>query len=337
VGTNTTGGSAALGVVPGGGEGGQLAAGERASAGTVGFLGNPAELIVLNPGDPLAGTVFEGTSSTWDGDVLEVRANDIVIDGYAINSVVLHASGVNMTIRNCVVTVPQGAFYGIYRNGPNQGHTVIEDTTVICTPGPGITYTGAAIECDGRLTVRRCDVSGSGDAIHITGWPGTGFSDSTLVSQVYIHDLAFLDEEQHADYIQCYNSVSNYTVDGGQCYLTIEHSAMDISVGPAGAAYSAGITMGKSPNDPTANSGPLLAAKVHNNLIPAGAYHLRLQYRQSNCVVTNNDLGFRNVANGETGLSSVEPQSTIDSLTWSGNVDGNGDPYMFNDNGPIAP
>ena len=319
------------------GPSGPVAPGERASAGTVGYLGDPGDLIVLNPGDSFVGTVFEGTSTTWDGNALLINASNLVIDGYRINASVTHTGGLNLTVRNSVIVTPQGQFWCLSTDlGPGLGNFLIEDTTIIGTPGPGISTIGTAVGCDGRLVLRRCDISGVGDMVHPCGYQGANFAGGTIISQCYLHDGTFLDNEQHADYIQCTNTNSGYLGDAGQTFITIEHCATDISLGPAGVAYSSGFTSGHTTGGPSEFVGPHLSLKVDNCYMPSGAYHLRIQARMNNCVVTNNDFGFRNAVNDEFGLSAIDAFAAS-TITWSNNIDGNGNPYVYGSPGPDAP
>lgn len=313
----------------------QIPAGIRAMPGTVGYLGDPDALFRLNPGDSFVGTVFEGTSTNWVAgfDVLEVRGSGLVIDGYEINATVVHASGVDLTIRNSIIRAPQGESVVVTNTGPTNGLMLIEDTTIIGTPGPGTTVIPRGAATDGKLIMRRCDVSGVTDAVHVCGYQGSSFADGSLISQCYFHDLSFTDAvNQHADVVQCYVTHSGYSTAGGQTWLTIEHCDFDLTVGPAGVAYSAGFTMGQAA-DPGA---PTMAVKVDNNRIAYGAYHLRMSDNLNNCVVTNNELGFRHVIHDEFGLSDIFP-NTVATLTWTNNKDGNGNVVTYNVAGPNAP
>ncbi len=314
----------------------RLSAGVRASAGRVGYRGDPADLTVLQYGDSLIGTVFEGTGTGWaDGVALEVRGSDLVVDGYHFpDALVIHVSGTNLTIKNSIIQSPPGStvIMTVGQASYTLGQLTIEDTTIIGTPGPGIVTTQSAVAGDGRLVIKRCDISGSADGIHANGYEGTDFASGTIISQIYLHDLQFLDVEQHLDYIQFFNNNGGYTSDTGQTYGTIEHCSHDFSLGPGNIASNAFITAGWG-----GTTGPWIALKIDNNLIGTGAYHLRISNRTVGNVVTNNDFGFRWVQYDEFGLSDLNPQFTIDNTTWTNNVDGYGNPYNINEVGPNAP
>lgn len=304
------------------GASGPLAPGVRASPGTVGYLGDGSDLTVLNYGDSFVGTSLEGVATWSDGVVLRINASDFTMEDYHLtDSMVLHASGANLTIRNCVIDAPQGGFYAISQNGAGQGNMTVEDTTITCAAGPGTARYSAAILCQaGTFVGRRLDVSGSGDGIHFCGIPGTDFDDPAvpILSQSYIHDLSFLDSSQHLDSIQIYNTTaSNTTTD---TLAIVEHNYVPADdIGPLGEGANAAVTMGKPSGD---NTGPFMAAKIDNNYFGGGAYHLRIGYRMQNTVVTNNNLGSVNEATGEFGLVSVDLSGSV--TTWSNNRDGSG-------------
>lgn len=294
-----------------------LPAGVRAIPGQVGYRGKAADLKVLNPGDSLTGTPFEGTSSTWAGATLEARGDNLVVNGWRINAALVFMGGADPVVRNCVISPPAGQIFCVTLNGAGLGTLTVEDTTIVGTPDldtlePQVN----GISSDSRLIARRCDVSGSGDGIHAVAQPGTGFPDGSIISQCWIHDLSYIDPTQHLDGIQIFQQQSVET------YVTIEHCLVEAVFGPNGEAMNAAATMGMPP----ANNGEaLLAARVHNNAFLGGAYHLRFGRRMHNIVCTDNDLGVLRPAPdpaGEFGLVAVEEPGSV--AVWSGNRDGDG-------------
>lgn len=283
---------------------GQLGAGVRATPGSVGYLGTPGSLITLNPGDSFVGTPLQGTASDWSGGALLVRGSNITIDGYRINAPVYFESGTNHILRNSVVTAPDGAIYGV--GGNDTGSTLtVEDCTIITHLAYG------ALHSAGRLVARRCDISGAENAIVAYG-KGTNFATGTIITQCYMHDLGFTDLSQHADTIQVSQHPTIPT------FITIEHSLLARSTGPGGVAISSSITVGNN-----GGTDAVIAAQIDNNAILAGGFHLRVEERTANCVITNNNLGLVDAPSGEFGLAVITPGSYV---TFSGNVDGSGNP-----------
>lgn len=296
-----------------GGTGGGLAEGERAGPGLVGYLGDPDDLIVLNAGGDLTGTDFEGVAE-WDTGNLLVTSGGVTAEGYYINGPVVHTGGTDFTIRNCIIDAPGGVgFWGISANGDTRGTLTVEDCTVICGTSGTDTYSNG-ISSDARLVARRNDVSGSGDGIHCCGIVGS-LATGSIVSQNWIHDLSFLDSEQHLDGIQVFNTIaSNTTTD---TFVTIEHNYVEGVLGPVGEPINAALTCGKPPSE---DNGPYLTPLIDNNYFEAGIYHLRIGYRILDAVVTDNNLG--EVTGDEVGLVSVDVSGSVD--TWTNNRDGSG-------------
>jgi hypothetical protein len=291
----------------------QLGAGLRASPGAVGYLGLTEDLTTITPGQSLVGTVFEGTFTGWTGPALEVRGDDLVIENYFFDGVtVIFASGANPIMRNCVVHAPANSTYGV--NNAVQATTfTIEDTTIVCDSTG--TLAVAALFGDGRLIARRVDVSGSADGIHFPGIVGSSFTDGSVISQCCIHDLAYLDSEQHLDGLQVYNTIaSNTTTD---TWVLIEHNYVQDVYGPLGESMNAGLTIGKPTGDDT---GPYITAKIDNNLFLGGGFHMFYSYRTQHGVITNNNFGALHP--GEFGFVTVANSGSVD--TWTNNRDGSG-------------
>jgi hypothetical protein len=280
--------------------GGPLPAGQRVAAGTVGYLGDLSDLTTLNPGDTPPG----GWSASWDGNSLVVDADDVTISGYRITGEVVFTGG-NPTVTGCRIEPRAGAIYGVTVNGAGLGTLTVSDTTVVGNPTSGTQNNG--ISSDSGLHAARCAVSRTGDGIHIVPQPDV--ADSTI-SQCWVHDLAFIDEEQHLDGIQVFPP----PVGGGQ--VRIEHTRIEAAFSALGTPMNASITIGS----PTNNSDPLTTPAVVNCYLGGGLGHLRVNFRCQNATVTDNDFGPLDPEEFE--LVSWEG-STI--AAWSNNRDDNGD------------
>jgi len=279
----------------------QLEPGVRATPGTVGYLGDPDDLTVLNAGDPLP----EEWAAAWDDGALIVTADNVVIDHYRINADVIFF-GDDPTVTNCVIHSPDGHLYGLTINGGGHGVLTVTDTTVVGSNTEPAQSDG--ISSDSGLRAIRCDVSGTGDGIHVTAQPDP---DDCVVSQCVVHDLAFLNEEQHCDAIQQF---PHATTDS---FFTCEYTyiaSSDSTIGtPMNSATGAGVNPGVD--------APLVTPVFNDNFLEGGLYHLRLGDRVQNVVVTNNDFG--PVHSGEFNYYDYQPG--VDIATWSNNRDENGD------------
>lgn len=297
--------------------GATLAAGQRASPGTVGYRGTLAELTTYNPG----GTPPSGWS--WDVNTLVSTGAGAALDHARINgSVVANHSGVVVT--NCRILPPAGEFFGVTLSGGGKGFLVVKDTTVVGTSQPtGQQYQVNGVSSDSGLIAVRCDVSGTGDGIHAVADPstwtggevgigsGTNARAGSIISQCYVHDLAFVDEAQHLDGFQTFNHATL------QAFMIVEHNHVAQTLSTIGTPMNAGLTLALPP----VNSGePLVTATVDNNLFVAGLFHMRVQYRLQNTLVTNNNLGVLNANEFDVRVTEV-PASVI---TWSNNRDGSG-------------
>lgn len=272
----------------------QLGAGLRAGPGLVGYKGSLGALTTLNPG----GTPPSGCS--WDVNTLIINSNNITLDHYLINGSVF-ANGSNPTVTNCKLQVPAGEIFGIVLNGTGKGTLTVNDCTIIGNATSGSPQVNG-IASDSILSTQRCDVSGTGDGIHF-------ISNGSLVSQAYIHDLAFIDEGQHCDGMQGFNHTSTGT-------FTIEHSYVGPIFSTIGTPCNSSLTFGP----PSDNAEPLSTPTVNNNYLASGLFHLRVNYRQQNGTVTNNNIGPLSV--GEFGLLVVEQPASV--TTWSNNRDNSG-------------
>ncbi|MEV0994658.1 hypothetical protein [Nonomuraea sp. NPDC050202] len=272
-----------------------LAEGQRAAPGTVGFLGDEAALTVYNVGDPLP------SGAVWDTGTFRVNASNFVLERFRINAEVV-CYGANATFRQGVIQCGPGTTFGITVNGAGLGTLTVEDVTVRRVPAAtaGDVQTNG-ISSDSFLVARRCDVSGTGDGIHVVAGGGS------LISQCCIHDLAFVDPEQHLDPVQVFSGA------GGA--ITVEHCWIGPAFSAGGTPPNSSITCGFA-----TNSGPLITPTIVNNYLASGLYHLRIGYRVSGAVVTGNDLG--ELSPGEFGLVSVTEPGSV--ATWFGNRDGGG-------------
>lgn len=277
----------------------QLASGVRASKRRVGYLGSEAALTVLNDGDPLP----PSWSAIWDTGALVVNGNNVTIDHYLINASVVF-QGNNPTMTNCRVYSSPGDFFGVTINGSGHGVLTITDTSVIGDPSSGTAQVNG-ISSDSGLVARRCDVSRTGDGIHMVSQPSQA---DAVISQCYVHDLAFVNESQHCDGIQIFNNT------GSSGYFTVEHSYVERTLSTIGTPLNSAMTCGTPTNDTT----PLATPIINNNHFESGLYHLRLNYRLHNATITNNSFG--PLYTGEFGIVDV----LMPMATWSGNTDSTG-------------
>jgi hypothetical protein len=275
----------------------QLAPGVRAGRRKVGYLGSEAALTVINVGDPLPG----GWSASWSSGTLVVNGDNVTIDHYQINASVVF-QGLNPTMTNCRIHCNAGDIFGVTLSNGGVGVLNVSDTTVVGNAGSGTPQVNG-ISTDGGLVAVRCDVSGTGDGIHIVARPDQS---EAIISQCYIHDQAFIDELQHCDGIQVFNN----TTDPG--FFTVEHCYVELTLSTIGTPINAAMTCGTSPSTDTS---PLATPIINNNYFASGVYHLRLNYRLHNCTVTNNDFGALDTTSGEFALVSIVPPV----VTWSGN------------------
>jgi hypothetical protein len=274
-----------------------LAAGLRAGPGLVGYLGREDDLTVYNVGDPLP------SGAVWDAGAFRINADGFMLQRFRINAEVV-SYGANPTLRQGVVECGPGSTFGITLNGSGKGTLTVEDVTVRRSPPAmaGDVQTNG-ISSDSALIARRCDVSGSGDGIHVVAGGGS------LVSQCCIHGLAFVDEEQHLDPIQVFSGA------GGA--ITVEHCWVGPAFSAGGTPPNSSLTCGFA-----TNSGPIITPTIRNCFFSSGLYHLRIGYRVTGAVVVDNDLG--ELSSGEFGLVAVTEPSSI--ASWSNNRDDGGTP-----------
>jgi hypothetical protein len=277
----------------------QLAVGVRASKRRVGYLGADAALTVLNSNDPIP----VGWTAHWDTGALIVTGNSAVIDHYRINASVIF-TGNNPTMTNCVIHSNSGDIFGVTINGAGHGVLNISDTTVVGNPSSGTAQVNG-ISSDSGLVARRCDVSQTGDGIHMVSQPN---ANNAIISQCYVHDQAFVDEAQHCDGIQIFNDTAT------PGFFTVEHCYIARTLSTIGTPLNSAMTCGQPTDDGTA----LITAIINNNHFDSGLYHLRVNFRLHNITVTNNDCGPLYTA--EFGTWDME----VPVATWAGNKNADG-------------
>lgn len=277
----------------------QLAAGVRASKRRVGYLGSEAALTILNNNDALPA----GWNAHWDTGALIINGDNVTIDHYRINGSVIF-QGDNPTMTNCRVYCNAGDIFGVTISGSGHGVLTITDTTVIGNGGSGTPQVNG-ISSDSGLVARRCDVSGTGDGIHMVSQASQA---DAIISQCYVHDQAFIDESQHCDGIQIFNNPDTAG------YFTVEHCYIARTLSTIGTPLNSAMTCGT----PTADSTPLATPIINNNYFDSGLYHLRVNFRLHNTTVTNNQCGPLYV--NEFGTWDMETPITI----WSGNTNADG-------------
>jgi hypothetical protein len=278
----------------------RLTTGIRASRGRVGYIGSQVALTILHNNDPLPG----GWNAHWDTGALIVLADNVTIDHYEIHGAVIF-TGNNPTMTNCKVFSNPGDFFGVTVSGTGHGVLTITDTTVIGDPSSGTPQVNG-ISSDSGLVARRCDVSQSGDGIHMTSQPN---ATDAIISQCYIHNLAFIDENQHLDGIQIFNNPSSTG------FFTVEHNYIERSLSTIGTPMNSAMTCG-TPTDDLAT--PLATAIINNNYFDSGLYHLRVNSRLHNITVSNNTSG--PLYPSEFGIWDME----VPVATWSNNKNADG-------------
>lgn len=293
---------------------------ERAAPGTVGFLGDEGDLVEILVGGSLTGTPLAGLGG-WDGDTFVATGNDVVIDGVKLHCQgLVHGSGTNMTVQDSVILCTPGGLFGVGQSNDLQGTLTITDCTVVCDTGPGTATYGVSIAGEGILIALRNDVSGSGDGIHANAQPGS-FAASSRIEKNYIHDLSYLDEDQHLDAMQVFNADESNT--SLPTYITIKGNYVDgQEAGPSGEAINSSLTMGRSPDG--ADEPPAVSAVIDNNYFGGGAFHLRIGYQTADVVVTNNNFGSLRHSPDPADEFDYADAEGGDIATWTNNRTGSG-------------
>ncbi|MDN5274273.1 MAG: hypothetical protein JWP06_174 [Candidatus Saccharibacteria bacterium] len=277
----------------------QLAASKRASRGKVGYIGSQAILTVLHNNDSLP----VGWNAHWDTGALIVNGNNVTIDHYEIHGAVVF-QGDNPTMTHCKVFSNPGDFFGVTVSGAGHGVLNISDTTVVGNASSGAAQVNG-ISSDSGLVARRCDVSGTGDGIHMVSQASPA---DAIISQCYVHDQAFVDEAQHCDGIQIFNNP------GAASFFKIEHCYIGLTLSTIGTPLNSAMTCGT----PTADTTPLAAATIDNNYFESGLFHLRVNFRLHNTTITNNGTGPQ--LSGEFGTWDMETPVAA----WTNNKNSNG-------------
>lgn len=294
---------------------GVLAAGVRAGPGLVGYLGSSGALTTIN----LNGSVPGAWNATWDTGTLVIRANNLTIDHYRINASVVF-TGANPTITNSIIHANAGDVFVAYHAVSSAGYFTVTDCTIIGTPNLATTppgYQVNGISGDSGQVFRRNDVSGSGDGIHFV----SGSPTASIISQNYIHDLSYVDDNdiaagdpvdgQHCDGTQMFN---NETTTGS--YLFEHNYIAEVFSTRRVVAMNSASTFGPVGG----TSLPISTGTINNNFFEGGAYHLRVNFKQTGVVVTNNDFGPTHAT--EFGPISFDEPAAV--ATWSNNRDSNG-------------
>lgn len=277
-------------------------AGNRAAPNTVGYLGQLADLVTIAQDADLTGTPFFGNSDWFTGVLVCGADTDLTITGYHFDDVALFFSGDgNHTIEDCLIEAPNGQAYGL-GSALTAAHVIVRDTTV------RYAGQGSAIGMTQHALFERCDISGGENGAVFYSAVAADFASAPRYSQCWIHDPLFDDLGDHSDMIEVHQDPSLATK------LVIEHCYITGGRGPGGVPISAGITMGQT------GSAGLLTAKIDNNYIGDGTYHLRVEGNTTGVVVTNNNFG--TVQSGEVGFAAVTSGPSI--ASWTNNRDGSG-------------
>lgn len=225
------------------------------AAGSVGFRGDPDSLTVI------AGPEDAPPGSTWNSqhNYLDVRGDDVVLEGVWVKGGVdYHGSG-TLAIRNSIVEGGYGTWLIVMlRDGG--GSLDVRDSTLRWKPGssPGAGSGSGVIQITGNhddVVILRNDISGNPDGIQVAG-------DNWTIQENWIHDLAMVGtypDNTHNDGIQIYNGSGHRIVSNR------------IEIG-ARSPYS---------NSPVFLQGSSIGSvEVHGNLLDGGGFHLYLQNGQ---------------------------------------------------------
>lgn len=280
---------------PGPGAPGRIAPDTVPEPGTVGYLGDPAALAVVDgPGSAPPGT-------EWAAGVLRVTADDLVLERVHVRGPVQYDGSGVLAVRDSVVDGTEAAYSVITANS---GHLEVSDSTVRWTGGrPGERWGSGAIQGDATMTVVRSDVSGAPDGIQ------NGPGDSTF-AQNWIHDLVVAGtypDNTHNDGIQNY----------GGADLVIAHNRIDIST-PDGLAYD-----GEHQNAAVfvmpSTTAPSQGLRLVGNYLSGGGYTVRLGAPLADAAVVGNTFG--PTAGGWGSILVDDPGGIRD---WTGNTDASG-------------
>lgn len=276
--------------------GGSLGPGVVPNAGQVGFLGDQGSLKVIDG----AGNAPAG--SKWNAGVLQVTANDLVLDRVFVRGGVTFQGGGTLTIKNSIVEgnrSAQSAVLGM------KGHLDISDSTIRWKAGDGgpqAQWGNGAIHGDSTMTLRRNDISGTPDGIQ--NGPGR-----STIEQNYIHDLARIGaypNNTHNDGIQSYGGPD----------LFIRYNRIDIE-GPDGVAYDGTHQNGAVFVQPGGGGSSNL--QVVGNFLAGGGYIMRLEGPMTGAVVTDNKFGPTTGGWGE-----VLSEKGVSIAKWANNVSSTG-------------
>lgn len=268
---------------------GSLAEGARAEPGTVGYLGDEADLTVLSEGGPTP----EGAS--WVGGTLVVDANDLTLDGVYVQGSIDYYGAGTLTVRDSVVEA-NGALPAVVWGRSADGHLDLRDSTVRwpadVDPQQAGEWGAGAVNGDSRMTVVRCDISGTPDGVQ----QGNGHS---TFEQNVIHDLRRVGEypdNTHNDGIQLY----------GGPEVVVRGNFIDMD-GFDGVHQNASLFLAGGPG--------YTAPIIEDNYFGGGGYMLRIGSGTTDAVVRDNQFGPLDAA---FGLVLVDPGVTF--AEWTGNL-----------------
>jgi hypothetical protein len=245
-----------------------LAPGRVPAPGQVGFRGDPATLKVVDgPSSAPPGTV-------WNTGALRFGGGDVTLDGVFVKGGVEYSGLGTLSIRNSVIEGNRNVYAPVMGVS---GHVDVRDTTIrwqAGDPGPD-GWGNGGVHGDARITVIRCDISGTPDGIQ-TGANGS------RIEQNYIHDLAMFGtypDNSHNDGIQSY---------GGR-NVVIANNRIDIR-DKQGKAYD-GTHQNAALFFMPSEGWPLVDVQIVGNYLAGGGYTLRLGSPTTGAVVTGNSFG----------------------------------------------
>lgn len=264
--------------------------------GTVGYLGDPADLTVINPNVPLPSWL--ASRAKWQSYGLRVSAGDLTLDHVYVTGSIYWLGGGTLTITNSVMTGGglTSAYYNVNDVNSIQEDTIVASDTTFNWSGQytSLTDIGAINDRAGQLlNIQRCDISGQPQGLNPNG-------SGSVIDSCWIHDLVYS------------GSIANGTnthVDGifseAGSYIVITRNNIDLT------NLTTSVTAALFFQNLSSN--PMVGNIVAGNFLDGGSY---TYWNQSckNMVVKNNTFGghplYGNTAEGPVG----------NHIAWSGNV-----------------
>lgn len=258
----------------------------RATPGTVGFLGDPASLRVIDS----AANAPAGTSWNSQYGYLEVTAANLTLDGvYVKGGIDFYGAG-TLTIRGSVVEFGN---YWLTLVGRTGGSTIdVQNSTLRGNPAAATGNGAIQIQADLTVIAVGNDISGTADGIQIAG-PGN------RIERNWVHDLAMVGtypNNTHNDGLQMYGGDA---VIRGNYFDTGARSPYSNS-----CLFFQGSAIG--------------AVTVDNNYLSGGGYSLYAENGRH--TVTGNTFGPDHL----WGTHLIDSGATV--AAWSGNADAGGTP-----------